>query len=346
MKVTYIILDPDRYPRLQKIVQSIKNKPEIDFKILYPKIRIRPRRLLRLPIAIINYFTYFIMILFASSDIFMIANCPDLFTIPIIFRKKPYIFEYRSPWSDEIKQQFGQGLLYQLGVLIEDFSLKHSKVITLTTSKLIGKVQKYKKPYIVIPNYPSKTFKETKSKEELKKTYGIKENDRIVLFVGSLNPIEGIQLLPEIISETTRINNHIKYWIVGDGLYLPLFRDLEKILPIKVFGRQPYEEIPNFINASDLCIIIRPENENSQNYNEEGVLKIGEYMAFKKPIIACGISPSDAYILVKREEMTHKILEILDNVNNNDNAKLNPLFWENVSEPRLLNLFSLMELVK
>jgi len=73
-----------------------------------------------------------------------------------------------------------------------------------------------------------------------------------------------------------------------------------------------HEEIPNFINAADICIVPRHKVPYSHFYNEEGVTKISEYMFFGKPIVACGIAESRQYLLVDEKEMAEGIIKALN----------------------------------
>ena len=80
----------------------------------------------------------------------------------------------------------------------------------------------------------------------------------------------------------------------------------------QIFGWRPYWEIPNFVNAADVCVVPRHETPFSDYYNEEGVHKISEYMFFRKPIVACGIAPSKEYLLVEPQDMAEGILQALE----------------------------------
>jgi glycosyltransferase involved in cell wall biosynthesis len=340
MKLLYVALDPLKYPRIKKIEYTFR-KFNVQFDVMIPKFKVtwRKGRISRLLFAAINYVTVLWQILFVGGDIFWVANCPDILVLPLILRRREYILEYRSPWSIEVKEEFGQGPWSHIAYIIENIALNHAKVVTLTTSKLLQKVKPYGKPVFVIPNYPLKNFGSQISEDNLRKEHGIQPNLKIVLFIGRLSLVEGADSLPHIISFVLKKTKAV-FWIVGDGpLYLSL-KNLEKKYPnfVKIFGWQPHDKIPDIINASDICIAPRHETAFSSYYNEEGLHKISEYMFFQKPIVACGIAESREYLLVSEADMGEGVVKALQ-------GKVllpTPRTWEEHSEKQIIGLLNFL----
>lgn len=338
MKVVYIAFDPLKYPRIKKIAYTLR-KYGIQFGVMIPSFKVIWSKGLigRVLSAMVNYVAVLLQILFVKGDIFWVANCPDILVWPFLLRGKEYILEYRSPWSIEVKEEFGEGPWSRIAYIIENTALSHAKAVTLTTSKLRVKVEPYGKPVFVIPNYPLKNFRSKTSRSNFRKEYGVKPNLKVVLFIGRLSRVEGADILPSIISFVLKRMDAV-FWIVGDGpLYLPL-KNLEQKYPdfVKVFGWQPHEKIPDFINASDICIAPRHETPFSNYYNEEGLQKFSEYMLFRKPIVACGVADSKEYLLVSKTEMGEGVLRALQ-------GKVpppTPRTWEEHSEKQILELLS------
>jgi glycosyltransferase involved in cell wall biosynthesis len=343
MKVTYIASDPLKYPRINKIASTLKKSPDIQFHVMSPKIRLvwRGNVIKRVTAAIINYIMILMQILFVKSDVFWVANCPDILVLPLVLRRKHYVLEYRSPWSIEIENEFGHGPWVRLSALFENIALKHAFLITLTTSKLLRRV-KNEKPVLVIPNYPIETFGVTSvSREEFKRRWGLREENKAVLFVGKLSRIEGVDLLPNIMEDVVSNSDNVVFWLVGDGPLYPFLKQFATRFPgaVKLFGWQPHKEIPNFIASSDVCIAPRHKSSYSGFYNEEGLQKISEYMYFKKPIVACGIAESSEYVLVDKEDMAKSILRAL-------NGKVHPSrrkTWEDTCEKKIFKMFRLIQ---
>jgi glycosyltransferase involved in cell wall biosynthesis len=342
MRIVYIALDPLKYPRIKKIAYTLRKSKEVKFDVMIPRIRLvwRGGKIGRLLFAVINYLAVLLQILFVQADFFFVANCPDILVIPLILRRKKYILEYRSPWPIGVRIEFGNGPWVHLAALFERIALRHAWIITLTTSKLKERVKNFGKPVFVIPNYPLKTFGSgVISKEEFRRRSGFSEKDKVILYIGKLTRTEGADLLPKIMASVLKRTNAV-FWIVGDGPLYPQLERFAKRFPgrIKLFGWQPYEEVPNFIAAADVCISPRHKTPYSVYYNEEGVHKISEYMFFEKPIIACGMAESKEYLLVNEDEMADGILKAL----NNEVPPSRRRTWEDYCEKKIYEVLRLL----
>lgn len=343
MKVTYITLDPLKYPRIKRFAYTFRKYGDVDFDVMIPKFRFASRggKIGRLFMAVINYATVLMQIFFVRSDLFWVANCPDILVIPLVLRRKRYVLDYRSPWAIEVEDEFGSGPWVRLTAFFETFALRHSWIVTLTTSKLATRIKDFGKPFFVFPNYPLKAFGTmSASGQEFKVRLGYHKDDKIILFVGKLTRVEGADMLPSIIEDVLR-KADVTFWIVGSGSLYPSLKEFEKRFQgkVKLFGWQPHKEIPSFISAADVCIAPRHKSPFSVFYNEEGVGKLAEYMFFEKPIIACGVAQSDEYSLVEGEEMAGAILKAVDNPVRPSKRRT----WEEYSEEKIREMFNLIQ---
>jgi glycosyltransferase involved in cell wall biosynthesis len=340
--VLYVAFDPLKYPRIEKIAHALRMFENVKFDTMIPKFRLASRRsrIERFLVAPMNYATVLLQILFVRADMFWVANCPDILVLPLILRRKRYILDYRAVWALDVKKEFEVGLLVRLASLFENIALGHAQIITLTTSRLSGKAQSFRKPMFVIPNYPMKSFGTTSSSpKDFRSRFGYREDDKIVLFVGKLTSAEGADLLPKIIGDVLSKAKAI-FWIVGDG---PLYPFLEKFAGqfrglVRLFGWQPHDSIPDFIAASDVCIAVRAQDDRSPYCNEEGIFKLSEYMFFEKPIVACGVVESDEYLLVDEKNMASGILSALNGSVRASTRKT----WEEYSEREVQRVFDLV----
>jgi glycosyltransferase involved in cell wall biosynthesis len=152
--------------------------------------------------------------------------------------------------------------------------------------------------------------------------------------------VEGADLLPKIVEDLFSKVPSIVFWIVGDGPLYGQLKAFAKVFPkhVKLFGWQPHMNIPNFIEASDVCIVPRHRSPFSIYYNEEGVSKISEYMFFEKPIVACGVAKSNEYLLVDEDEVTEGVLKAL----RGEAPKPKRRTWEDFSEKKIMELFNII----
>lgn len=345
LKLAYVTLYPETYPRVKKIAATLKDE-NITFQPLSPKIRVKVgnRKIERLISAFITYTAFLLQIFFTKADIYWVANSPDIFALPLILKKENYILDYRSPWSLEVKLEFGEGLLSRIAEYITWATLKHARAVTLTSSALSKDVEKFGKKVYVIPNYPQKNkFKPDAPYDYFRKLHGAEKDEKIILFVGKLSRVEGVDILPGTVKEMLKKRKKVVLWIVGDGVLRSVVEELERKFPktVRFFGWRSYKEIPNFINAADVCIIPRHKTPFSAYYNEEGVQKISEYMFFQKPIVACGIAPSKEYLLVKHRDMVKGILEALDGKAPKPTRKT----WEDDCKEKVLEVIKFVKTV-
>lgn len=316
LKITYVTLDPLKYPRIKKISTTLREYPDVQFDVFMPKIRLvwHGNIVLRMISAFINYTVLIFQLLFSRSDVFWVANCPDILALPLVFGGKRFVLEYRSPWPLEVEREFGPGPWVTISSFFENLALDNADFITLTTNKLLERVGD-RVPVFVIPNYPTKEFELSDfSVDNFRAMSGVSRDDKIVLFVGKLSIVEGADIIPNIIEGVLAKLSNVVFWIVGDG---PLYNLLERSAVkhgsnVQLFGWRAHNEVPLFISTSDVCISPRHEFVYSKYYNEEGLQKISEYMYYEKPIVACGIAESNEYLLVAEAEMVSGVLRALE----------------------------------
>ena len=88
------------------------------------------------------------------------------------------------------------------------------------------------------------------SGEEIRRQYGIKENERIVLFLGRIHKIKGVDLLVEAFNNVQKVRKDLRLMIVGpDDGHLDFVRSMidrynlsEKVLIVgPLFGKKKYQ---------------------------------------------------------------------------------------------------------
>ena len=247
LRVVYITLWPEKYPRVEKIATSLQGE-NVDFQVLVPKIRIKlgDSKFERLISAFVNYLCFLMQIFFTKADIYWITTSPDIFVLPLVLKKARYLLDYRSSWPTEVMLEFGQGQLSRVARYITYIALKHPIAITLPSSTFLGDVYKLRRRVFIIPNYPLKEdFRPQISRKRFRKLQGVEHGKKVVLFVGKLSVLEGVDILPSIIEGLTRKTKKIMLWIVGDGVLRSVAEELEKSLPenVKFFGWRPHEEL-------------------------------------------------------------------------------------------------------
>lgn len=123
---------------------------------------------------------------------------------------------------------------------------------------------------------------------EIRSQYSIEKDDVVLFFMGWLYHFSGLKEVAKELSKISETNPHIKLLIVGYG---DCFADLQKIKreyqmnnQMILTGRQPYDKIPEFISAADICLL--PAYPTEKTMLNIVPMKMYEYMVMRKPVIA------------------------------------------------------------
>ena len=191
------------------------------------------------------------------------------------------------------------------------FDVVHELMEEKYLSKLVYKIEKesYPKFNLVIANTP---FMKTWSKEmgannvivipqgvdasimkklakdkELQKNLKISNQDRVVMYLGSIHSISGLPFILNSIPKIIQTIPNFKLLIVGGGIYLENLKNISKKLKIEdkvIFvGYVPYVDIPRYCSLAELCI---NPFEITDMTNKLSPAKIFDLLACGKPILA------------------------------------------------------------
>jgi glycosyltransferase involved in cell wall biosynthesis len=150
----------------------------------------------------------------------------------------------------------------------------------------VGMGAEYGKTSVLRAGIDLKRFDPKKDGDEVRKLFGIQRRDIVLLFMGWLYTFSGLR---EVTLELNKVKNkypNLKLLVVGDGDLLPDLKSIKSECGLEqliLAGRQPYDRIPDFISASDICLLPAQDNAIMQNIVP---IKMYEYMACAKPVIS------------------------------------------------------------
>lgn len=123
---------------------------------------------------------------------------------------------------------------------------------------------------------------------KIRKYYRIQNDDIVLFFMGFLYNFAGLKELALELGKNKEKYSHIKLIITGDGDALEALRLIQRKYNLEnqmiLTGRQKYKIMPDLIGASDICIL--PAYKDEIIMQDIVPIKIYEYMAMKKPVIA------------------------------------------------------------
>ncbi|KKH16921.1 glycosyltransferase family 4 protein [Methanosarcina mazei] len=137
----------------------------------------------------------------------------------------------------------------------------------------------------VIPNGYDPTMFKIIDKEKCRIKLNIPQNKKIILFIGNLVDVKGINYLIEAMAKIREHDNEILLIIIGEGDRKDKFKLLTQNYNletyIKFVGPQKHDEIPLWFNACDLFVL--------PSVNEGFGIVLIEAAACGKPVVASNV---------------------------------------------------------
>lgn len=215
--------------------------------------------------------------------------------------KIPSVVEVNGLVLDELKvnpdsKSFAYRVFSCLALRSEKFNYKYCDRIVSVTDKLKSElVRLYSVPedkvYVINNGANTDVFKPLDSGQK-KAELGLENSKQYVCFVGHLAAWQGVEFLihasPLILEKCPDAH----FLVVGDGVMKDKLLEITSRLGLSdkftFTGRIPYEQVPLYINAADVCVAPFIKERNSKI--GLSALKTYEYLACGKPIVASSIS--------------------------------------------------------
>lgn len=223
-----------------------------------------------------------------SFPFFPIALCKTL--------KIPSIIEVNGLVMDELNVSNSKSFAYRvfsfLALRSERFNYKYCDRIVSVTDKLKDELVKlYSLPaekITVINNGANTDIFKPMDKKHARDRLKLDNSKKYVCFVGNLAAWQGVEFLvcsaPYILEKCPEV----RFFVVGDGAMkdklLEIASEIGVLDKFTFTGRIPYENVPVYINAADVCVAPFIRDRNSKI--GLSALKTYEYLACGKPIVA------------------------------------------------------------
>jgi glycosyltransferase involved in cell wall biosynthesis len=292
----------------------LKGDPDFDFKFLLSLPGINVYNIGTKRIKSLILYSYYLLILSFKKHMDLFYSRNVLYSLPGVIlaklKRTKMFFEKNGIMSDEASSfNSGTDRIGEKRLLYTDihFLLERMELFLLKYCDNVIAVTPLLKEYLlqngiddkkvhVIENGANTDIFKPMPKSVCRKSLNLSDDKNYVCFVGNLAPWQGIRYLiravPLILREKT-----IYFLIVGTG---PIYDDLKELSKeigvdkhVIFTGRVPYENVPLYINSSDLCVapFIQARNDRIGL----SPLKIYEYMSCNKPVI-CSRIPNLEFI--------------------------------------------------
>lgn len=206
----------------------------------------------------------------SDADVVFATSTPLTITLPAVYAKWrqriPMVFEVRDLWPE---LPIAMGVLKdpisrRVARLLERFAYRNSAhVVALSPGMKAGIVAAGypEKKVTVIPNASDVELLDVDPQrgETLRTEYEWLGNRKLVVYTGTLGPINGVSFLAEIAGEMWHLNPEVRFLVVGEGRDEKRVRERADHLGVLgknffMLPRIPKEDIPSVLSAADVCV--------------------------------------------------------------------------------------------
>ena len=170
--------------------------------------------------------------------------------------KEKYGIPYSVTWhgSDIHSEPFNNPSAFgPTKAIIEDADINFfvSKALLNTSERITTKGNKQ-----VLYNGYNTAFRKYSDEERLRlrQKYGVVDK-KVVVFAGIFLAVKNILTIPAIFGSIANKIQDVECWMIGGGKYFNQVKEMVKDLPVRLWGNQEPEVMPDFLNAADVLIL-------------------------------------------------------------------------------------------
>lgn len=172
---------------------------------------------------------------------------------------------------------------------IERTNIKNSECVVSVNEGLreytVSMGAKEKNTHVIKTGVDFSLFNVNYNGNEIRHRYGIDDGETVLFFMGWLYPFSGLKEVAIDLAKNP--DSKVKLLVLGRGELREVLNDIKKDYGIEhkiiMVDWQPYEEVPKYIAASDICLLPAYDNRIMKYIVP---IKVYEYMAMGKPVIA------------------------------------------------------------
>lgn len=193
-------------------------------------------------------------------------------------------------WIDVLHRLIPFKPFHPVAKLLESKALRQADKVLVINEKLGDYVKELgaspERTQILPAGIDIERFDPASRGDTIRQHYGLAREDIVLFFMGWLYQFSGLKEVA--LQLAINSNPNLRLLIVGEG---DAYEELQRIREkhnlkdrIILTGKRPYQEIPQFIAASSICLL--PSYPDEKIMQDIVPIKTYEYMAMKKPVIA------------------------------------------------------------
>jgi glycosyltransferase involved in cell wall biosynthesis len=227
----------------------------------------------------IREFSPDVIIGFSILNSYLVAKAARRNAIPFIYY-----------WIDVLHRLIPFKPFQPLGRILEGKTLQQADKVLVINDKLKDYVTKIgasaKRTQVLRAGIDIEQFNPQQNGSPVRKQYGLKKNDLVLFFMGWLYNFSGLKEVALQVAETK--DDRLKLLVVGEGDAYDELRQIKQKYNLKqrliLTGKKPYQQMPAFIAASDICLL--PAYPDEKIMQDIVPIKMYEYMAMAKPVVS------------------------------------------------------------
>lgn len=208
------------------------------------------------------------------------------------WKRVPFVFEVRDLWPESLAA-VGAGsegsLLHRtLGAIAGFLYRRADRIVVVTPAFKDHLIRYWNVPAaqiaIVENGVETGIFRDDPAAAEVRKR--LKLEDRfLICYIGTMGNAHGLETLIAAAEELQTALPNAMFLLIGEGAEKQHIVDLAAargLTNIQFLGQQPREQIPAYVSASDLCLVMLKKTELFKTVIPTKLL---EYMACERPVI-------------------------------------------------------------
>jgi colanic acid biosynthesis glycosyl transferase WcaI len=210
-------------------------------------------------------------------------------------KRVPFVFEVRDLWPESLSA-VGAGsehsFLYRSLSAIANFLYRRADRIVVVSpafkDHLVGRCNVPPEKIAIVENgVETNVFSPVSdsANRALRHDLGIKENNFLVCYVGTLGMAHGLETLLDAAEGLKKRNSGVEFLVIGEGAEKERIKrqaEARGLVSVRFLDQQPRESIPAFISASDACLVLLKKTDVFKTVIPTKML---EFMSCARPVI-------------------------------------------------------------